>query len=514
MTISATSPGRKETELPSVAATDAGSVGSPSSLRQQTTRGGLITVVAQGGKFVLRTGSMMVLARLLTPDDFGLVGMVTAFTGFLSLFKDAGLSMATVQRVHVTAEQVATLFWINVGVGAVLALATAFLAPVLAAFYHEPRLVWVTFWLAVGFIFSGAASQHQALLQREMKFGLLAVVDIVSLTLTIGLSIAMALAGLKYWALVGMASGLPALNAVGLWWAAGWIPGRPRRKVGVRSMLHYGGTITVNNVVCYLAYNAEKVLLGRFWGTETLGLYGRAYQLINLPTENLNSVLGFVSFPALSRVQSDAGRLRTYFLEGYGLFLSLVIPVTVACAMFSDDIIRVMLGPQWREAAALFRLLSPTILSFAVINPFAWLMLAQGQAVRSLKIALMIAPVVILGYVAGLGHGPQGVALGYSVAVLAVAVPAVLWAKHGTLITGKDILRAIVRPLTSALVGAGVVLATSRFIDRIEPAFVRLVLSTTVLFGVYLLCLLFVMGQKARYVRVLRDSGLWSSGNR
>jgi len=484
--------------------------GAPENLRQQTTRGGVISIVAQAGKFAVRTGSMVILARLLAPDDFGLVGMVTAFTGFLALFKDAGLCMATVQRDHVTEEQMATLFWVNMAVGVALAMLTVVLAPLLASFYHEPRLTWVTVALAVGFIFSGASSQHQALLQRNMRFGALAIVEMISLVLTTAVSVGMAFAGMKYWALVGMATGLSALNAVGLWVAANWIPGRPRLRSGVRSMLQYGGTITVNSVVAYLMYNAEKVLLGRFWGAVTLGVYGRAYQLINLPTDNLNTVLGFVAFPALSRVQGDPERLRKYFLEGYGLFLSLVMPITVACALFSVDIVRVLLGPKWNEAANIFRLLSPTILSFAIINPLYWLMLAQGQAVRSLKIALMIAPIVILGYVIGLRHGPEGVALGYSTAMMVVVIPSVLWAKHGTLITGVDILRATLRPFVCVIAGVVAVWAASQMLGHIGPVFLRLVVSNIILFGVYVLCLLFVMGQKERYFQLVRDSGLGS----
>ena len=104
-------------------------------------------------------------------------------------------------------------------------------------------------------------------------------------------------------------------------------------------MLVYGGTVGVNNLVTYLAYNIDKVLIGRFWGAEALGIYGRAYQLINLPNENLHSAIGLVAFPALSRVQNDPTRLANYFLRGYFLFLSLVLPIGIGCALFADDII-------------------------------------------------------------------------------------------------------------------------------------------------------------------------------
>jgi PST family polysaccharide transporter len=153
----------------------------------------------------------------------------------------------------------------------------------------------------------------------------------------------------------------------------------------------------LSSLVAYIACNTDKVLLGRFWGAETLGIYGRAYQLINLPMDNLNSTIGLVAFPALSRLQNDPKRLRNYFLKGYSLFLSLVMPITMACALFAEDIVRFFLGPKWGETAPLFRLMAPTIFALALTNPLAWLMLATGGAAKSLKMTVVITPCVILG---------------------------------------------------------------------------------------------------------------------
>ena len=151
-------------------------------------------------------------------------------------------------------------------------------------------------------------------------------------------------------------------------------------------MMRFGGTITLNGLVVYIAYNLEKVLLGRFWGAEAVGIYGRAYQLVNIPTDNLNSAVGGVAFAALSRLQEEPQRLKSYFLKGYSLVLALTLPTTIVCALFANDLIFVLLGPKWKEAIPIFRLLAPTILAFAMINPFGWLLFAMGKVARSLKI--------------------------------------------------------------------------------------------------------------------------------
>jgi PST family polysaccharide transporter len=169
----------------------------------------------------------------------------------------------------------------------------------------------------------------------------------------------------------------------------------------------------------------------------------------------------------------------------------------------------VFLGPQWNEAAPIFRLMAPTILVFALVNPLAWLMLASGHAMRSLKIALLIAPVVVLSYVIGLKYGPNGVAGGFSIAMVAMVVPVIWWAKHGTLITGPDILRTVMMPLTSVAIGAAAAWAARGIVGRVELTFPRLVAECSILFGVYLCVLLFVMKQKAVYAAVFRDTGLW-----
>ena len=481
-------------------------------LKQRTAQGALISTGAQIATFVLRTGSMVVMARLLIPKDFGLVGMVTAITGFLALFRDVGLSMATVQRASVTREQTSTLFWINLALGGVLGALCVLVAPAVVAFYGEPRLFWVTVAMGLGFVFNGATVQHRALLQRAMRFGSLAVIDIVSLSLSIVAGIGAAATGLGYWSLVVSAVSLPVLSIAGVWLAARWLPGLPRRGTGIRSMLRYGGTVTLNNVIVYFAYNVDKMFIGRVWGAETLGVYGRAYYLINLPTENLNATIGLVAFPALSRIQNDPVRLRRYFLKGYGFFLSLIFPLTMGCALFADDIIRVFLGPKWHEAASVFRLLCPTIFVFALINPLAWLMLATGHAGRSLKMALVIAPVVILGYTLGLQNGPEGVAAGFSIAMLLLLVPLMLWAKHGSLITNRDVLEVTLRPFSAVLIGAAITLALKPWWQVLTPAMLRLSVACAVLFGVYFGCLLFVMGQRDVFLDVLRQAPLWPTG--
>jgi O-antigen/teichoic acid export membrane protein len=500
---------RDEIEAGDVALTD---------LKRKTTRGALISTIAQLGTFVLRTASLMVLARLLIKEDFGLVNMATAFIGILALLRDS-LSSATIQRDSITGAQASTFFWINLAVGALLAATSALAAPLLVVFFDEPRLFWITVLIGTSLLFNGAAAQHRALIQRGLRFGALAAVDLAGLLAGVVVGIGMAVAEFGYWSLVATAVVQAATSAGCAWIATRWIPGKPQSQAGIGSMLAFGGAVTASSVLTYIAFNIDKVLVGRFWGPTELGVYGRAYQLVNLPNETLYSTIGMVAFPALSRVQNDPQRLKNFFLKGYCLVLSLAIPVTAGCALFAEDIILVFLGPRWSEAVPVFRFLTPAILVFAFTNPFSWLMLAGGHAGRGARIAMAVTPLLILGYLLGIGSGPVGVAMGFSVTMAICLVPVLLWAKQGMLITMTDILRAARPALVSVVLGAAATLAAQPVINYVKPGFPRLVVECSVFFGVYLLGLLFVMKQMPVYIELLREmrvlpSGPWRSGGR
>ncbi len=274
-------------------------------------------------------------------------------------------------------------------------------------------------------------------------------------------------------------------------------------------MMLFGVTVTLSNFVNYVAYNAEKVLIGRFWGADAIGIYGRAYQLVNIPTDNLNSAVGEVAFSALSRLQDDPIRLKSYFLKGFSLVLGLTLPITLACALFADDLIYVLLGPVWKDAAAIVRLLAPTIAIFAIINPLGWLIYSLGLVARSLKIALVFAPFMITGYVIGLPYGPIGVACAYSAAMTLWLIPHILWCVHGTVISLRDILLAVSRPVASGVLAGGVAFGVRLMYGQFFSPLPRLVLESSVLLVTFFGVLLLAAGQKSLYLDLLR--GLRSS---
>lgn len=474
-------------------------------LKTKVIRGSIAKLGGQSITLFIRLVFLAVMARLLDPHDFGLVAMVTVVTGIFELFSTAGLSAATVQQTSISAEQVSTLFWINVVVGALLSALCLATGPILAAFYEEPRLLWIAAALASGFLISSAGVQHLALLQRDLRYVSLAAIETAAQMVAVAIGISMAVAGLGYWALVGATLAVRVTTTACVWVTTRWTPFKPKTSAEIGRLLRFGVTITINNFVIYLGYNLDKVLLGRFWGADALGLYGRAFQLIDIPTSSINSSLGGVAFAALSRLQTDAVRFRMYFLKGYSLINALTMPLTIFCLMFADDIVLFVLGPKWDGAVLLFRLLAPTILVFGIINPTGWFLQAIGLQGRSLKLALVIAPLVFVACLIGLPYGPAGVAFAFSTAMTLWVVPHVLWCCHKTIISPADLFVALCRPILASVSSAMLVYFSAPYIAFFESVFLRLAVCGGAMALAYAFVLLIVLDQKSTYLDIFRS---------
>ncbi len=475
-------------------------------LRNKTIRAGFANLSGRSVVVLLRIVSIMTLGRLLTPRDYGVIAMVTSFTGVLSLLSGFGLFQAAIQRDTMTEGRASTLFWVNIVLGSILSAVALALAPAASAFYHEPELVLVTSVTAIAFLLTAAGIQHGALLARQMRFGASALIDIVACFSATSIAIGMALAGWGYWALVSISISIPLVTTLGVWLATGWIPKAPRLHDSVWSLLHFGGTVTLQGLLTYVAWNFDKFLLGRFWGAQAIGLYGRAQSLIMFPIDSLNATVGEVAFAALSRARDDQKRLRSYFLKGYALVVALTVPLTTTCALFADDLIVVVLGQKWADSAEIFRLLAPTILVFAIANPLGWLLNSLGLVKRGLKIALVSAPIVMVSVAIGLPYGPKGVAIAYSAAMLLKAIPVTAWAVHGTPIGISDILGALRAPLASSLVAAGFAYAAHLHFGPMLAPLYRLIVDVTLFSAVYVGLLSLSTHQRSLYLDLLRWS--------
>ena len=439
-------------------------------LGTRTARGGAVTIASQGLKFFTGIAATVILARLLTPQAYGLIGMVAVMTGFISIFKDLGLSAATIQKEKITADQISTLFWVNVGLSFAVMLLTAAIAPGVAWFYGEPRLTLITMGFAAGFLFGGLTVQHEALLRRQMRFGAIAAIEIISIVLGLIVAITMALRGAGYWSLVAnqLVQGLT--YAIGIWIVSGWRPGLPVRYSGVRAMFAFGGNLTGFHVINYFARNLDNMLIGRFWGSWQLGLYAKAYQLLLLPIDQINTPIAAVAIPALSRLTDSPERYRKTYLRILEKVAILTMPGVAFMIASSDWIVQFVLGPQWIEASRIFALLGIVGLVQPIANTTGWLFITQGRTRDMFRWGIIGPPIIIISIVAGLPWGAVGVATSYSVVYLVIVTPLLFWfvGRQGPVRT-SDFYRASIPVVFAAACVLAVLLAVRRWLFITKP---------------------------------------------
>lgn len=396
-------------------------------LGRAAARGATSTMMAQAARIGLQMVSIVVLARLLSPEEYGLIAMVTAIIGVGEVFRDFGLSSAAIQARSVTRQQRTNLFWVNTSIGVALGAAVLASSHLIAAIYGEERLVAIAQVLAVTFVINGLATQHRADLTRRLRLPLLASIDIVSQLLAFAIAATLALSGAGYWALVAMQVSQVSLSAAGVVISARWLPGRPRtRGHGMRQFFRYGGGVLGGQLLGYAGKNADSVILGVTLGPVSLGLYNRAFQVMTLPLNQLQAPSTRVALPVLSRLQDDQARFDKYLLTGQTLLLHLTGVVLGASAALAVPLFAIVLGDDWIEAAPLFQILA--IAGFAAMANYAcyWVFMATGLTGSFLRLALLTRPLMILALLAGAAGGTYGVAWMYSLTNL-LLWPLTLW---------------------------------------------------------------------------------------
>ncbi|HUD51132.1 lipopolysaccharide biosynthesis protein [Parvibaculum sp.] len=424
-------------------------------LSGRSVRGGAVTIFAQIVKIVAQLGVTVVLARLLAPEAFGLVAMVAVVLTFLETFKDLGLSAATVQRPTITHEEVSTLFWVNVGLGFVAALLMVPLAPLLAWFYGEPELIDITLVLGIGFALSGFSTQHLALLRRQMRFSLLASIQMGAEILGMLSAVAAAYLGAGFWALILQRLVWSAVMALGGWVFCGWRPGRPGRLGHVRELLGFGGHVTGSNLVSLFVRNMDQVLIGWYWGATPLGLYDRAYKILLLPINNLNAPLFSVAMPALSRLADQPARYRATYLGIVEKLSMVTMPCAALLIAAPDLVVRLLFGPQWVAATPIVAWLGVAALYQPVTYTCSWLFMTQNRTAEMFRWGMVSSALSAAAIVAGLPFGAVGVAASWAVTGILIRMPALFWAvgRNGP-VRPFDMVRAMI---PSAIASAFVV---------------------------------------------------------
>jgi PST family polysaccharide transporter len=479
-------------------------------VRGRAVKGAGATLFSGGISLCLQVVSTVVLARLLTPADFGLVTMVTTFSLLLVNFGGNGFTEAVLQRETVDDLLVSNLFWINVGAGAVFTIAFAGAGSLMARFYGNPLVAQVALGISLSIIVSSTSVLHLALLRRAMCFTAVSANDLIATAVSIGVSIVLAWLGWRYWALVIGVVARPLSQSMGAWYLCRWIPSQPRRVAGTMSMVKFAMHIYGRFSVNYFARNTDNLLVGWRFNAISLGFYKKAYDLFALSGGQLVAPLSNVAVASLSRFAPGSSQYRRYLLSALSLMAFVGMGLGADLTLIGKDVIRFLLGPGWEPAGAIFTYFGPGIGVMLIYATHGWIHLSIGRPDRWFRWGILELVVTALLFLIALPWGPVGMAVAWTVSFWILTLPAFWYAGKpidlgvGPVIssTWKYLLASLISGAASAaIVPALTVLPEA---GSAAGALIRIVVVSTLFATLYLLAVIVLHGGIAPVSRLLK----------
>jgi PST family polysaccharide transporter len=364
-----------------------------------------------------------ILARLLTPSDFGLIAMVTVFSSFVAIFSDFGLTYAIIQKKEVSDETLSSTFWINVGLGALLTIALAASAPLIAAFYSEPRLTPLVVFISTTFFIGSFGSVQGTLLTKRLNFKALAVISIAATAASGVIAVALAFAGYGVWSLAWLTVIHAFVWVVFLCVYARWVPHFSFGLQHVKGLLGFGANLTGSSFVNYLARNADNLLIGKFLGAAPLGFYNLAYGLLLFPLNNVSDVIGRVMFPALSIIQHDKQMVRDAFVTANRYVAVVSFPLMTWMLVAAPQLVIVVFGPKWVSAIVLVQILALEAIPESIGTSVGWIYLSQGRTDTMFKWGIFATSIALISFAVGIRWGVEGVAIAYTIGSYSTGYP-------------------------------------------------------------------------------------------
>jgi PST family polysaccharide transporter len=417
--------------------------------------------------------SVSILARLLDPADYGLLAMAVVIVGVGEIFRDFGLSSAAIQAPTLSRHQRDNLFWINTGIGLVLASVVIAGAQLIAAFYRRPELVGVARALSGTFVLNGLATQYRADLVRRLAFARLAVADVSAPIVALSVAVVTALSGWGYWALVAQnltqAATLLIILAVG----ARWLPSRPRRGVPMRELLTFGWRLVGTQLIGYASNNIDTLTVALRFGPGPLGYYNRAFRLLMAPLSQLRAPTTTIALPVLARLSDDEDRYSAFVLRGQLAFGYTIVAGLAVVAAAAEPVTDVFLGASWTAVAPILRLLALAGIFQTLAYVGYWVYLSRNLTRDLLRFTLVEAVVRLACILTGSHWGVVGVAAGYATAPALTWSLSIWWLSRRTVFPARALIVGALRILATAAAAAAMAALVSATLST-APALVRL----------------------------------------
>jgi O-antigen/teichoic acid export membrane protein len=382
-------------------------------LRDKTLSGirwtGIGQIIEQISYFIVNA----ILARLLSPNDFGLISMIMVFIGFAQIFSEFGLGDAIIQKKDLKQEHLNSVFIANIVVGIFITFIIILIAPLIATFYNERSLKLLIIVISINLILESIKIVQYALFQKKMDFKRLIQIEIISGIASGFISICMALGGMGVWSLVYRLLMQTAFSTIMLWIFSEWRPVLCWSRISFNELLGFSSNLFGFKLVNYWSRNIDNLLVGKFLSSSALGIYSRAYSLMMLPISQISSVVYRVMFPALSKIQNDIKHVKEVYLHSTRLIALVTFPLMVGLFIVSKPFIITIYTEKWSEVIPILQIFCFTGLVQSIGTTVGWIYTSQGRTDIMFKWGIFSGIIRLITFIIGLKWGITGVAIAY-----------------------------------------------------------------------------------------------------
>lgn len=376
----------------------------------------VITISSGAARFAGSFVTAIVLGRLLSPNDFGLVGMVMPIMAFVGMLADGGVSNHTLQSKELNQQQLSLTFWIGAVISLALFVVLIICSPLVASLYGDDRLQLIVVVVSTSLLFSIFDTQHNALVKRCFMHNYYAYAEIAGSLAGMASGIALALWGAGYWSIVSVPIARHIAHSATIWYLTGWVPTLPTiDSEKIKEILSFGGYVILSNAIVTGCRNLDKVILGLKYNAEEVGFYAMAYNIMMLPFLQILTPAGGAIVPYFSQIRENREQFAAAIAKVTSYLGCIVAPIMAFAAINSEEILVFILGEQWRPSAPIFALLSYASISISLIIPLNWAMVASGQPSKLAQWSVITIIPIIAAYLIGAPWGGSGVAAGYLV---------------------------------------------------------------------------------------------------
>jgi O-antigen/teichoic acid export membrane protein len=429
------------------------------------------------------------LSRILSPNDFGLVAMITIFSSFAALFIDLGFGVALVQKKEATQEHYSSVFWFNLAIGTTLYLLFFFLAPVISLFYGKPELTLLVRVVCLSFIITSLTSVQSNLLIKELKFKKKSIFNWVALFSGYITAIVMALNGYGVWAIVFMTLITASINSILFWLTSSWRPSFIFHWTKIKELSKFGLNVLGDTTINYWSRNLDNFIIAKYLGSSELGLYTRAYSLMLLPLKNISTVISRVMFPAFSKKQGEIETIKKHYLQIIKHIAFLTFPLMVILALVSKEFVLIFFGEKWKGMIPILSILSGigALQSLLSLNGMLYNSLAKANI--ALRVTILVNITLIIAFFIGIQYGLIGITWSYFIASVILFIPIYKTAISLINTTLKEVFDLLKGILMATFVAASVIVLINHTVEMslLLSLIVKVTLSTTLY--VVLLCI-------------------------